>query len=67
MPQDDGTIGIQLRELRLWRHMTLAEVAGLAGVTPAYLSMAERGLRTLDRRCRASLMSCTPAGIVRNL
>jgi len=46
MPQDDGTIGGRLRELRLWRHMTLAEVAGLAGVTPAYLSMAERGLRT---------------------
>jgi len=60
MPQDDGTIGGRLRELRLWRHMTLAEVAGLAGVTPAYLSMAERGLRTLDRR---SLISALAAAL----
>jgi transcriptional regulator with XRE-family HTH domain len=54
---DDITIGARLRELRLWRHMTLAEVAGLAGVTPAYLSMAERGLRPLDRRSIISALA----------
>jgi transcriptional regulator with XRE-family HTH domain len=51
---DDATIGMRLRELRLWRHMTLAEVAGLSGVSAAYLSMAERGLRSLDRRSMIS-------------
>jgi len=43
MRDDDATIGTRLRGLRLWRHMTLAEVSGLAGVSAAYLSMAERG------------------------
>ncbi len=57
MTGDDITIGARLRELRLWRHMTLAEVAGLAGVTPAYLSMAERGLRPLDRRSIISALA----------
>jgi transcriptional regulator with XRE-family HTH domain len=47
--EDSGTIGARLRELRRWRRMTLAEVAGLAGISTAYLSMAERGLRSLDR------------------
>jgi transcriptional regulator with XRE-family HTH domain len=47
---ESSTIGARLRELRRWRGMTLAEVAGPAGVTPAYLSMVERGLRSLDRR-----------------
>jgi transcriptional regulator with XRE-family HTH domain len=52
---DDGvTIGERLRALRLWRHMTLAEVAGLAGISAAYLSMAERGLRSVDRRSMIS-------------
>jgi transcriptional regulator with XRE-family HTH domain len=54
---DDATIGMRLRELRLWRHMTLAEVAGLAGVSAAYLSMAERGLRSLDRRSMISALA----------
>jgi transcriptional regulator with XRE-family HTH domain len=47
---DNATIGQRLRTLRLWRGMTLAEVAGLCGVSAAYLSMAERGLRSIDRR-----------------
>ncbi len=51
---DDATIGMRLRALRLWRQMTLAEVAGLSGVSAAYLSMAERGLRSLDRRSMIS-------------
>src|SRR5258708_18435289 len=46
----DPAVGERVRALRLWRQMTLAEVAGLSGVSAAYLSMAERGLRSLDRR-----------------
>ncbi|MGI5286660.1 helix-turn-helix domain-containing protein [Nonomuraea polychroma] len=47
---DETTIGARLRTLRRWRGMTLAEVAGLAGVSVSFLSMAERGQRALDRR-----------------
>jgi transcriptional regulator with XRE-family HTH domain len=47
---DEVTIGLRLRTLRRWRGMTLAELAGQAGMSTSYLSMAERGLRTLDRR-----------------
>jgi len=54
---DDATIGTRLRALRLWRHMTLAEVAGLTGVSAAYLSMAERGLRSVDRRSMISALA----------
>lgn len=57
---DEATVGERLRALRLWRHMTLAEVAGLAGVTAPYLSMVERGLRPLDRR---SLISSVAAAL----
>jgi transcriptional regulator with XRE-family HTH domain len=54
---DTGTIGARLRELRRWRRMTLAEVSGLAGISAAYLSMAERGLRSLDRRSMISALA----------
>ncbi|MFB4273011.1 helix-turn-helix domain-containing protein [Nonomuraea sp. GTA35] len=47
---DEITIGARLRTLRRWRGMTLAELAGLAGVSTSFLSMAERGQRALDRR-----------------
>lgn len=57
MGDDDNTIGARLRQLRRWRRMTLAEVAGLAGISPAYLSMAERGLRPLDRRSMISALA----------
>jgi transcriptional regulator with XRE-family HTH domain len=60
MDDDDSTIGTRLRELRRWRRMTLAEVAGLAGISTSYLSMAERGLRSLDRR---SLISALAAAL----
>lgn len=43
-------IGRRLRELRLWRGMSLRAVAGLAGFSPAYLSLIERGLRPVDKR-----------------
>jgi transcriptional regulator with XRE-family HTH domain len=54
---ESTTIGTRLRELRHWRGMTLAAVGGLAGVSPAYLSMAERGLRPLDRRSMISALA----------
>jgi transcriptional regulator with XRE-family HTH domain len=54
---DDNTIGGRLRGLRMWRHMTLAEVAGLAGMAPSYLSMVERGVRPLDRRSVISALA----------
>ena len=47
---DDTTIGARLRTLRRWRGMTLAQLADQAGLSQSYLSMAERGQRTLDRR-----------------
>src|SRR5579875_3424162 len=47
---DDITIGARLRTLRRWRGMTQVELAGLAGVSPSYVSMVEHGERMLDRR-----------------
>src|SRR5580700_7497680 len=47
---DDITIGARLRTLRRWRGMTQVELAGLAGLSPSYLSMVEHGTRMLDRR-----------------
>jgi transcriptional regulator with XRE-family HTH domain len=54
---DEAPIGQRLRDLRLWRGMTLAEVGGLAGVSAAYLSYLERGLRPLDRRSTISALA----------
>ena len=51
---DDASLGERLHALRLWRGMTLAELGGLSGLSAAYLSMAERGLRTIDRRSTIS-------------
>jgi transcriptional regulator with XRE-family HTH domain len=47
---DGVTIGARLRTLRRWRGMTQAELAGLAGLSPSFLSMVEHGQRMLDRR-----------------
>jgi transcriptional regulator with XRE-family HTH domain len=47
---DAETIGARLRILRRWRGMTQAEVAGLAGLSPSFVSMVEGGQRPLDRR-----------------
>ncbi|HET7017044.1 MAG TPA: helix-turn-helix transcriptional regulator [Streptosporangiaceae bacterium] len=47
---DEVTVGARLRTLRRWRGMTQAEVAGLAGLSPSFLSMVEQGTRMLDRR-----------------
>lgn len=48
----DGTapLGRRLRELRVWRGLSLRAVAGLAGVSAGYLSRVERGERAVDRR-----------------
>jgi transcriptional regulator with XRE-family HTH domain len=55
--EDEATIGERLHAIRLWRGMTLAEVGGLAGLSAAYLSMVERGLRTIDRRSTISALA----------
>lgn len=54
---DETTIGARLRTLRRWRGMTLAQVAGLAGVSVSFLSMAERGQRALDRRSHIAALA----------
>ncbi len=55
--RDAITVGERLRVLRKWRGMTLAQLAGQAGLTPSFLSMAERGLRALDRRSHISALA----------
>jgi transcriptional regulator with XRE-family HTH domain len=47
---DETAIGARLRILRRWRGMTQVELAGLAGLSPSFLSMVETGQRPLDRR-----------------
>src|SRR5712691_5690530 len=47
---DEATIGARLRILRRWRGMTQAELAGLADLSPSFMSMVETGQRPLDRR-----------------
>jgi transcriptional regulator with XRE-family HTH domain len=47
---DEATVGQRLHAVRTRRGMSLAEVAGVAGLSAPYLSMAERGLRAIDRR-----------------
>jgi transcriptional regulator with XRE-family HTH domain len=50
MDVTDNHIGRRLREIRSWQQLSLTAVAGLAGITPAYLSMIERGLRPVTKR-----------------
>ena len=47
---DEATIGARLRILRRWRGMTQVELAGLADLSPSFVSMIENGQRPLDRR-----------------
>lgn len=44
------TIGRRVREVRLWRQMSLKAVADLAGISEGYLSRIERGERGVHRR-----------------
>lgn len=50
MDIDHAHIGRRVREIRNWRRMNLSATAGLAGMSPAYLSMIERGERPLTKR-----------------
>lgn len=50
MDIEDSTIGQRAREIRAWRRLSLSAVAGLAGMSPGYLSMIERGLRPVTKR-----------------
>ncbi|MGP4029681.1 helix-turn-helix domain-containing protein [Actinomadura sp. 3N407] len=54
---DEITIGARLRALRRWRGMTLAQLGGQAELSVSFLSMAERGLRTLDRRSHITALA----------
>ena len=54
---DEVTIGARLRTLRRWRRMTQAELAGLAGLSPSFLSMVETGHRPLDRRSHIAALA----------
>ncbi|XRQ15047.1 helix-turn-helix domain-containing protein [Actinomadura welshii] len=55
--RDETTIGARLRALRRWRGMTLDQLAGQAGLSKSFLSMAERGQRSLDRRSHISALA----------
>jgi transcriptional regulator with XRE-family HTH domain len=50
MHVEEPHIGRRVRELRTWRNMTLTATAGLAGVSVSYLSMIERGERSVTKR-----------------
>ena len=54
---DEVTIGARLRTLRRWRGKTQAELAGLAGLSPSFLSMVETGQRPLDRRSHIAALA----------
>jgi transcriptional regulator with XRE-family HTH domain len=54
---DQGTIGARLRILRRWRGLTQAELAGLAGLSPSFVSMVEHGTRMLDRRSNIAALA----------
>nr|WP_133848647.1 helix-turn-helix transcriptional regulator [Labedaea rhizosphaerae] len=47
---DDAHVGRRVREVRHWRQMNLTATAGLAGLSPSYLSMIERGQRPVTKR-----------------
>lgn len=50
MKIEDAHIGRRVREVRAWRKRSLTATAGLAGMSPAYLSMIERGERPVTKR-----------------
>ena len=45
-----GEIGARARRIRRRRGLSLSTAAGLAGISPSYLSMLESGQRRFDRR-----------------
>jgi transcriptional regulator with XRE-family HTH domain len=50
MDIEHAQIGRRVREVRKWRGLEQAAVAGLAKMSPSYLSMIERGQRPVTRR-----------------
>jgi transcriptional regulator with XRE-family HTH domain len=46
---DNAHIGRRVREVRTWRGLSVAAVAGLAGISAPYLSMIERGQRPVTK------------------
>jgi transcriptional regulator with XRE-family HTH domain len=54
---DDATIGARLRILRNWRRLTQQELADLSGLSQGFVSLAERGERTLDRRSHIAALA----------
>jgi transcriptional regulator with XRE-family HTH domain len=46
----DAGIGRRLRQIRLWRGLSLRVAADLAGLSASHLSRIERGERPVDRR-----------------
>jgi transcriptional regulator with XRE-family HTH domain len=54
---DEVTIGARLRTLRRWRGLTQIQLAGLAGLSPSFISMVETGVRPLDRRSHVAAVA----------
>jgi transcriptional regulator with XRE-family HTH domain len=54
---DEIALGARLRTLRRWRGMTQTELAGLAGLSPSFVSMVEHGQRLLDRRSHIAALA----------
>lgn len=60
MPEDTharNSIGERARYWRVRRKLSLRKAAGLAGMSPSYLSMIENGERALDRRSRVAALA----------
>ncbi|HEX7660480.1 MAG TPA: helix-turn-helix transcriptional regulator [Pseudonocardiaceae bacterium] len=57
MHLDDVQIGQRIREIRIWRGMSLSAAAGLAGMSASYLSLLERGLRPVTRRATVEALA----------
>ena len=62
------SIGVRIREIRSWRGLSLSVVAGLAGISPGYLSRIERGERAIEKRALvesiASSLQVAPSEIL---
>ncbi len=54
---DEITTGARLRTLRRWRGMIQVELAGLADLSPSFVSMVEHGSRMLDRRSHIAALA----------
>ncbi|MDQ1289619.1 MAG: hypothetical protein QG622_3185 [Actinomycetota bacterium] len=55
--QSSRTTGERLRACRRYRGMSQRALAGLAGVSPAFVSMVENGQRTLERRAHLAALA----------